>query len=55
MITKATKDDIESRQHVEWEKLYKKICATVKMTSDEEENEGDGDNDKDYSVLYCEV
>ncbi len=41
---------VEKKQHGEWEKMDKKICATVK-TSDEEENEGDGHNDKDYSVL----
>jgi hypothetical protein len=50
----AIKDDVKSGQHGEWEKMYKKICTTVK-TSDEEENEGDGDNDEDYSILYCEV
>jgi hypothetical protein len=41
---------LKKKQHGEWEKMDKKICATVK-TSDEEENEGDGHNDKDYSVL----
>ena len=53
-MMKDIKEDVESGIHGEWEKMYKKICATVKML-DEQEQESNSDAEVDFSVLYCEV
>ena len=54
-MTKAIKNDVDSGQHGDWEKMYRKICDAVKM-SDEEEYEVNSNSNEDYdSVLYCEV
>jgi hypothetical protein len=49
------KHSVESGNHEEWEKMYRKVCTAVR-THKEDECEGDGNDDEDYkSVLYCEV
>jgi hypothetical protein len=55
MHTKEIKEDIESGKHGEWEKMYKRICAAVKKSDEDEDAGGDDGKDVDYSVLYCEV
>jgi len=50
-MIKDIKEDVESGAHQEWKKVYKKICAMVKM-SDEQESNKDAE---DYSVLHCEL
>jgi len=50
-MIKDIKEDVESGAHWEWKKVYKKICAMVKM-SDEQESDEDAE---DYSVLCCEL
>jgi hypothetical protein len=56
MQTKEIKQDIESRKHRQWEKMYKRICDAVKQ-SDEDKDAGinESDDAADYSVFYCEV
>jgi hypothetical protein len=49
------KCDRESRNHEEWEKMYRKVCSTVR-TPKEDKCEGNGNGNEYYkSVLYCEV
>ena len=56
MHTKEIKEDVESGKHGEWEKMYKRICAAVKKSDEDQDAGGDDGEDADYSVLYhCEV
>jgi len=52
-MTKDIKRDVDSKAHGKWEKVYKKICSTVKESDDQESDEEEVE--ADYSVLYCEV
>jgi len=51
-MTKDIKEDVDSRAHRQWEKVYKKICNAVKELHDQESDKEEVETD--YSVLYCE-
>jgi len=52
-MTKEIKEDVVSRSHRKWEKLYKKICEARKETEEPQNNEET--EVEDISILYCEV